>query len=196
MAQDPETVPIQRVDPEQDVPSLQTLVKDISPILTEGEEILYAALQGNMALSINKDSVAATSNRVILCNSQLLGRRGFTDFLWQDVKNVHLKEGFLSSEFTVVAVDGKSATIGGLEKVQARRLYSVCQQKDQEWREKRRVRQMEEDRARAGGVYMSGPGAAAEDPVERLAKAKRMLDQQLISVAEYETLKANILSEM
>ncbi|MCY4438172.1 MAG: SHOCT domain-containing protein [Chloroflexi bacterium] len=36
----------------------------------------------------------------------------------------------------------------------------------------------------------------AEDPVERLAKAKSMFEQELISEAEYETLKANILQKM
>jgi hypothetical protein len=74
---------------------------------------------------------------------------------------------------------------------------------DQEWREKRRVREMEEARARAGGVQigalpglLSAPGVAAqqEDPVQRLAKARSMLDQGLISEAEFESLKAKILS--
>ncbi len=60
---------------------------------------------------------------------------------------------------------------------------------------------MEEDRAKEGGVFMQGAApssvaSVAEDPVERLAKAKRMLDQQLISEAEYETLKAKILSDI
>jgi hypothetical protein len=73
---------------------------------------------------------------------------------------------------------------------------------EQEWREKRRIRQMEEERARAGGIYMETPRApatpetAAEDPVERLARARAMLDQGLISEAEYDTLKAKILSNL
>ena len=41
-----------------------------------------------------------------------------------------------------------------------------------------------------------GPAHAAEDPVEKLAKAKEMFDKELISEAEYETLKANILQKM
>jgi hypothetical protein len=70
---------------------------------------------------------------------------------------------------------------------------------EQEWREKRRVREMEEARAKSGGVYLGsgqGAGSPAEDPVAKLSKAKQMLDQGLISEAEYETVKAKILSSM
>ena len=42
----------------------------------------------------------------------------------------------------------------------------------------------------------SNGGDAASDPVERLAKAKAMFDEELISEAEYETLKANILGSI
>jgi hypothetical protein len=50
-------------------------------------------------------------------------------------------------------------------------------------------------------VHLGAPAASvaaapAEDPVAKLAKAKQMLDQGLISEAEYDTLKAKILSSM
>ena len=106
----------------------------------------------------------------------------------------------LSTELQVEAIDGRQAVMGELDKEQAKRLYSVCQQMEQEWREKRRVRDMEEARARSGGVYMTPPAAVdqsvTEDPVAKLARAKAMLDQGLISEAEYDTLKARILSSM
>ena len=58
---------------------------------------------------------------------------------------------------------------------------------------------MEEARAKSGGVYLGptgGAAAPAEDPVAKLARAKQMLDQGLISEAEYESVKAKILSAM
>ena len=77
--------------------------------------------------------------------------------------------------------------IGAIDKEQAKRLYGIAQQMEQDWREKRRVREMEEARAKAGGVYMGMPGATPgdvgatkEDAVVRLGKAKAMLDQGLI----------------
>jgi hypothetical protein len=95
--------------------------------------------------------------------------------------------------------------VGSIDKEQAKRLYGFAQQMEQEWREKRRIREMEEARARAGGVYMgslpgmgypvSAPPAAREEPAARLGKAKALLDQGLISEQEYETLKAKVLAE-
>ena len=190
--------PIRYMDPSQQTDALQKVAADVSKILTPNEEILYIALQNNTALSIRKDSVVATSNRVICYKPGVLGRVVFEDFLWQDVKDARISQGFLSTEFTVATVTGQRAVLGGLDKEQAKRLYGICQQMEQEWREKRRVRDMEEARAKAGGVYMAPQqtAAPAEDPVAKLAKAKQMLDQSLISEAEYETLKARILAAM
>jgi len=193
-------IPIRNVDPSQETEALQKIAAEVTKVLTPREEILYVAMQNQTALSLRKDCVVATSNRVILYRPDVLGRVSFDDFLWQDVRNAQIHQGVLSSEFQVETVDGRQDALGNLDKEQAKRLYGVCQQMDQEWREKRRVRDMEQDRARSGGVYFgASPGAAGtspDDPVEKLAKAKAMLDQQLISEIEYEALKAKVLAAM
>jgi len=190
-------VPIRHTDPSQQTDALQRVAADVTKILTPNEEILYIALQNITALQLKKDSVVATNNRVICYKPGVLGRVVFEDFLWQDVKETKISQGFLSTDFSVETVKGQRALLGGLDKDQAKRLYGICQQMEQEWREKRRIRDMEEARAKAGGVYMAPQTAApAEDPVAKLAKAKQMLDQGLISEAEYETLKARILAAM
>ncbi|MBM2812032.1 MAG: uncharacterized protein HW416_2791 [Chloroflexi bacterium] len=193
-------VPIRNVDPSQEAEALQQIAVEVAKVLTQNEEILYIAMQNQMALSLRKDCVVATNNRVILYRPDILGRVNFDNFLWQDVRNAQIQQGMLSSEFQVETVDGRRNALGNLDKEQAKRLYGVCEQMEQEWREKRRVREMEQDRARAGGVVVSAaPGApesSAEDPVEKLAKAKAMLDQNLISEIEYEALKAKILAAM
>jgi len=192
-------VPIRHTDPGQESEALQKVAAEVTKILTPNEEILYIALQSKVALSLKRDSVVATSNRVICYKPGILGRAIFEDFLWQDVKDARITQGYLSTEFTVETVQGQSALVGGLDKDQAKRLYGICQQMEQEWREKRRIREMEEARARAGGVYVGtqATSASAEaDPVDKLAKAKQMLDQGLIAEAEYESLKAKILASM
>lgn len=195
---------IRQTDPNQDPGALQKVAGDISGILTPGEEIYYVALQGKATLSLKKDSVVATTNRLIFYRPQMLGRFNFVDFHWLDIKDVHMKQGFIASDFDAESTEGKKESMGGLDKDQTKRLYAICQQLEQEWREKRRERQMEEDRARAGNFTVNTPPTAAmqtsppvqEDPVERLAKAKKMLDAALISQEEYDSLKARILSSM
>lgn len=193
-------VPIRNDDPSQETEAVQEIAAEVVKVLTPNEEILYIAMQNQTALSLRKDCVVATNNRVILYRPDVLGRVSFANFLWQDVRNAQIHQGMLSSEFQVETVDGRQDVLGNLDKEQAKRLYGVCQQSDQEWREKRRVREMEQDRARSGGMVLgaapAGPSASAEDPVEKLAKAKAMLDQGLISEIEYEALKAKILAAM
>ena len=105
-------------------------------------------------------------------------------------------------------------TFEGLRKDQAQGMYRICQQHDQVWREKRRIRELEELRAKSGGVqigggqsaYAAGDGVAAagiggaataaaeSEPVRRLRQAREMLDAKLISDSEFESIKAKIVS--
>lgn len=196
------SVPIRYSDESQQSDAIQKVASDIAQLLTANEEILYIAIQGPL-VPVKKDSIACTTNRLIFYRPHLIAGFHLTDLQWQDIENVTMKEGVVTSEFTVNTTDGQTHTMGSLDKDQTKRLYGVAQQLEQEWREKRRIRQMEEERARAGGVILQSPSTgaaaavpAAEDPVARLAKAKKMLEDGLISEAEYETLKAKILADL
>jgi hypothetical protein len=134
---------------------------------------------------------------------------------WQDVKEVRLDVETFGARLTVVffgnpdlAIAGNVATLifSGLRKGQAEAVYRLCQAQDQAWREKRRVRELEELRAKSGGIQLGAPGAGAsigspsaggqDDVVTRLERAKAMLDKGLISDAEYEALKARIVNTL
>jgi hypothetical protein len=173
------------------------IAAEVAKILTPNESLLYIAVQNIAALTVTPDAAVATSNRLILFRPAMLGRVAFEDVPWQDVRNARIDQGVLSTALTVETVDGRTLQMTELDKEQAKRLYAVAQQMEQEWREKRRVRDMEEARAKAGGVVLGhAPAAPAEDPVARLAKAKQMLDQGLISETEYDALKARILGAL
>ena len=98
-------------------------------------------------------------------------------------------------------------------KAEAQEVYRSCQTRAQAWREKRRIRELEELRAKAGGVQigatrgMSGAGGlssagmgASDDgegsPMARLQRAKDMLSGGLLNDAEFEQIKAKILAEL
>jgi hypothetical protein len=97
--------------------------------------------------------------------------------------------------------------IDGLRKEEAEAVYRYCQTQEQAWREKRRIREMEELRAKSGGIHLNSLGATSEgralptagvhesdDPAARLQRSKQMHQQGLISDAEYESVKAKIVS--
>jgi hypothetical protein len=108
----------------------------------------------------------------------LLGGFDLTDVRWQDLKDVHIHVGVLAARLQLTALEspdlasasGQTRTLvyEGLVKDQAQALYRICQAPDQ--------------------------GEA--DAVSRLRSAKSMLDSGLISDAEYEALKAKIISNV
>ena len=184
------------------------LDEEIGSILTSGETILAIATQNPINSPINRDSAVVTSRRLILYRPRLLGRMDLEDMLWQDVTDVRLSSKMLGAILEVTArkrlpsgaVEAAEHRIEGLDRAAARKVYAVAQEMEEQWREKNRVRQMEEERARSGGVYLGGahapsaaPGLSVED---RLRKLKSLHEQGLITDAEYESRKSQIISEL
>jgi Short C-terminal domain len=98
-------------------------------------------------------------------------------------------------------VQGRFISVDSLPKAQARRLYALSQEMEEAARTERRARELEDKRAAAGGVVVQSPSApaqapAAPDPLATLQKLKGMLDAGLISQAEYDQKKSEILAAM
>jgi hypothetical protein len=183
------------------------LDEEIGSILTSGETILAIATQNPINSPINRDSAVVTSRRFIIYRPRLLGRMDLEDVLWQDVTDVRLSSKMLGAILEVTArkrlpsgaVEAAEHRIEGLDRAAARKVYAVAQEMEEQWREKNRVRQMEEERARSGGVYLGGahaPSAPAASVEDRLRKLKSLHEQGLITDAEYESRKSQIISEL
>jgi hypothetical protein len=189
---------------------LERPLEQLRSVLIPGETLDAWAIQMRLfALWHRRLLIAATSGRLIVLTRKLLGGFDVTSIRWQDLEEVTLRVGMLSADLALRA--GKAtdlASLGaqgahsvafeGLSKAQAQAVYRICQAQDQAWREKRRVRELEELRARSGGIQVtagSAPLAAGEsDSVRRLQEAKQLLDAKLITDAEYEAIKAKIIS--
>jgi hypothetical protein len=183
-------------------------------LLTSGETLEAWAVQHRLfALTHRRVCIAATSGRFISLTRRLLGGYESADIRWQDLKETRISAGILAADLTLIAQASSDLNIGsevnrvwtftGLRKDQAQALYRICQQHDQVWREKRRIRELEELRAKSGSVQIGGGQGAysgAEDaggesePVRRLRQAREMLDAKLISDSEFESIKAKIVS--
>jgi hypothetical protein len=180
-------------------------------VLISGETVEAWAIQMRLfALLHRRLLIAATSGRLTVLTRKLLGGFDVTTIRWQDLEEVTLRVGMLSADLAVRASKATDlASLGasgsqrvefrGLRRDQAQAVYRICQGQDQAWREKRRVRELEELRARSGGIQVSPAplslGTAGEsDAVRRLQEAKQLLDARLITDAEYEAIKAKIIS--
>ena len=194
-----------------DEAGLERPLSDLRSVLIAGETVEAWAIQRRMfAVTHRRVLVAATSGRLIVIVRPLLGGFNLASVRWQDLEEVTLRVGVLGADVGVRA--GKAtdlASLGaqgaqrlelkGLRKDQAQAVYRICQAQDQAWREKRRVRELEELRARSGGIQVSGgalggASTGGDDAVRRLQEAKRLLDARLITDAEYEAIKAKIVS--
>jgi hypothetical protein len=126
------------------------------------------------------------------------------DYQWKDVTDAQLAENVLPQWFgsrLYFETSNGSLEVDGIPSDLASKIYKHAQYQEQAWEEKRRVRKLEEMRAAAGGVIMNtgavgnpandAPGVSSLDELER---AKKLLDAGVVSDAEYQEIKAKILS--
>jgi hypothetical protein len=201
--------------------------EQLQSLLISGESLGAWALQHRLyALRHRRHLAAATSGRFIFIERPLLGGYRPMDVRWQDLKDARLTVGMISATITLIydsnlsdTASGEGAAraleVSGLCKAQAQALYRECQAQGQAWREKRRVRSIEEMRAKAGGVQVAtgvyaqkedgarkleldSPDAAGapDGPAQRLGRAKEMLAAGLITDSEYEAIKARIVGAL
>jgi hypothetical protein len=193
---------------------LSAALATLQGLLTSGETLeAWAAQRRVYALSHRRVCIAATSGRFISLQRRLFGGYDSADIRWQDLKEARISAGIIAADLTLIAQNSSDLNIGaevnrvwifeGLNKDQAQAMYRICQQHDQVWREKRRVRELEELRAKSGGVQISGGQAGysstdaagtESEPTRRLRQAREMLDAKLISDSEFESIKAKIVS--
>jgi hypothetical protein len=191
---------------------IQRAITEFESLLVPGESIeAYAVQRRIYALFRRRSLVSATTGRFIGMTRGLFGGFCPDSVRWQDIKEVRINVGMLAADLAIVAlstpdlaVTGQTRVVDyrGLRKSQAESVYRICQAQEQAWREKRRIRELEELRAKSGGIQVglgsdaNSRSAAADSPAARLRQAKEMFDQKLITDSEYESLKAKIVGTL
>ena len=205
---------------QQDPKAIEKVYGRLVDLLTTGEEILYIATQKKPVVNLLPDCVALTNKRLLFFTPANLGlSMKFVDFVWKDIIDVQIKEEILGAVFSCRTTNGAEMGVDYLPKVQARKLYQIAQERKEEEREARRLRDLEEKRAESGSVQFDTPAAhtafqpvvapapepVAEKPAEpapqpdvlteKLKKLKILFDQGLISQEEYNQKKLDLLSD-
>ncbi|MBS0578432.1 MAG: hypothetical protein JSR36_04120 [Proteobacteria bacterium] len=196
--------------PPLDEAGLAGPLAQLRTVLIAGERLEAFAIQRRMfALTHRRLLVAATSGRLVVLTRKLLGGFDVSTIRWQDLEEITLRVGTFAADLELraskatdlasLARPGSSQVqLPGLRKQQAQAVYRICQGQDQAWREKRRIRELEELRARSGGIQVgsapAAPAAGGADAVQRLQEARQLLEAKLITDAEYEAIKAKIVS--
>ena len=176
--------------------------------LTAHEQVLELAYQNGMALFHAKDAVMTTENRLLFLRRHWFGAITCKDVQWLDVIDVHIKQHVFSSSLICRLENQSRIAMHYLHRERAARLYRMCQQREQDWRERRRIRSMEEDYARSGGVRLDmpttglnppqTPAAAADSPGPRiqLEELQRLFEDSHLNEAEYQAKRTEIINRL
>ncbi len=191
---------------DQDPQQVAKIYEKVSQLLTRGEQVSYIAVQKALTYDPTPEIVILTNRRFIHYQQNMLGRAQFNDHIWRELKEARLEEGMMRATLTLFATNGDVIRIDNLVKEQARRLYAIAQEMEENVREELRLRAMEEKRAEAGGVYLPGmmgaataagsTAAPADEPLQALSKLKQLMEAGLITPEEFETKKREILARL
>ena len=199
------------IDTSSDDSHLNKALEHLNSVLVAGETLEAWAIQRRLfALTNRRILIAATSGRFIKIKRGLFGGFDMADFRWQDLGDAKIKVGifgadifmkiFGSTDLAISKDSNQVLVLPGFRKEQAEAIYRLAQSQDQSWREKRRIRELEELRAKSGGITIgSNPSTAnqgnvTEDAASKLEQARQMLEKKLITDSEYESIKARIIS--
>jgi hypothetical protein len=187
----------------------QKALAQLNESLISEENVIASSFQKRpFSLFHRRFLVAVTNSRVIMIKRGIFGGFDNPNFQWRDLKAVTFAVNSIPSvgganiKFTHGGVQGLVPfVLKGMDVKSARAVYTCAQSEEQAWREKHRVRTMEEDRAKSGG-FNNGPSPyqpAEVRPVgnrklDDLKQAKELLDSGAISDAEYNEMKSKILA--
>lgn len=186
---------------DQDPKVVAKLLARVRELCTATEEVRYIAVQKKPVVTLSPDALVATTRRLIMLKTGLLGKAELLDFVWRDVQDASIQENILSATFSVTTVNGKRHSMDSIPKKQARALYRIAQEIEERSREERRQRKMEEDRARAGGIQLPTPQmvdqhGAKESVSDALRSLKTLHAEGLITDSEYEAKRQQIIARM
>ena len=127
----------------------------ITRYLVQGEAILAWAKQRQIAgiWPIKPNYVVLTNRRFLVIEPSLL-TCSFSDIHLIDFQDIHIKEHIFGATITCTSLDGKQLISSCLNSQTAIAVYQAGQEVEENARELRRQRQMEEARAAATNITM------------------------------------------
>lgn len=185
----------QYINDGQDPKTVEKLLIKLQDMLTPEEVVSYIAVQKKPAVTLFPDSIALTNKRIFLCESTKLGlATDFTVLPWTAIREVSFKEGILGSTLIINPTEGENLELGYIPKNQVRKLY----QHGHSALEKQRGTAQATTGDPAPDTEENTPSQPpTEDELTiKLQKLKALFENQLITQAEYDNKKNELLSQL
>jgi len=155
----------------------------INKALASDEEILY---NFEKPLTLKPPGLVFTNKRLIYYKPKTFGIE-LKDYSWHDLCNVSMKEGLVQGEIEFEMAGNHDIEFENVSKDQVRKMYALAQELKAKAHNALHKPQV---------IVQQEAKVPQEDPVVKLKQLKDMLDGGLISQAEYDAKKADILSRM
>jgi hypothetical protein len=116
---------------EQDPKAIEKITAKLKDLLMKNEEVGYIGVQ-KKPVTVFPDSIVLTDKRIIMCKPKNLGlSMDFTDYSWEDIAGIFVKENILGSEFSFATKTDIQVSIDYLPKAQARKIYTYAKEQQE-----------------------------------------------------------------
>ena len=175
--------------------------EEIKKYLVGSEELVATITQ---AVTTSAKTILLSNERLIIFESSIM-KSSFKDYYFRDIKDVQFEvSAFSGGTITINADKGNNAgvvVVKDLPLEESKQFYAMLQEIERNWWEKKRILDLEEKRAVAGGSNISmtapqtatSPAPAADDLESKLIKVKNLYDKGLITEEEYKARKEKLL---
>ncbi len=169
--------------------------EEVEKTFAEGEKASIVVERSKLKPTLHPEKLIITNKRAIIYEPKLIGHER-QDIPLESITNIKIKKGFTQSEIKIY-IGSKDVEIEDIPNDDAERAISILKTNTQNLKkpsQKETTSKVETSPKVPSSTASST--AAQGDPVQKLKQLKDMLNSGLITQAEYDSKKAEIISKM
>jgi hypothetical protein len=167
----------QLLNEEQDEATSRELIAALADKLERGELVKAVSVQKKPVLNLTPDALVATTQRLLIVRDRIIGKN-IEAIAYADLVSLTVTREMLGATVSLETRDRRKWSIDSLPKESAEQVVRWVRARQQQ--------------------LSAEPleSALQDDPLARLKKLKELLDQGLITAADYEAKKSEILPSL
>ena len=171
-------------------------IQRIANRLVKDEKVIFVAKQSRFKPGGSKgspDTLFVTSQRLIVRNPSMMGmRENFSSVNYDRISSLNVKKGFFSSTLKIMA-EGFAGDIDAVDKEKAEKIMSYIEEKMNQATTTSAVQSSTTDTTATTTTTSNPQSSSAADELTKIARLK---EQGILSEAEFNQMKQEILKKL
>ena len=171
-------------------------IQRIANRLVKDEKVIFVAKQSRFKPGGSKgspDTLFVTSQRLIVRNPSMMGmRENFSSVNYDRISSLNVKKGFFSSTLKIMA-EGFAGDIDAVDKEKAEKIKSYIEEKMNQATTTSAVQSSTTDTTATTTTTSNPQSSSAADELTKIARLK---EQGILSEAEFNQMKQEILKKL